>query len=283
MSSRAVVIAAGFLALLSCACQALAGEARPVADWASPGALEPELAAGLLPAGLAGRESIANGSSVRVVLRALESASISAELSARIIYLPRREGDRIVKGEPIVKFDCARTQAELAAADATYQGLRTAYEAEVKLETYAAAGSLAVARAHYEMLKAEAERGVLEVKRTGCTIVAPFDGIVTEKAAQIHEMAEPNQPILKIVNASSLELVMMVPSSWLPKMVAGTPFALHVDELDRSFPARVIQSTGMIDPVSQSGRLIGELAEPARDALPGMSGTAVFEMEALGQ
>ncbi len=283
MRSRQVRLAAGVLMLLASVWPATAGESKPVVDWASPAALDAEFEAGRLPEDFAGTEGIASGSSVRAVMRSLESASISAELSARITYLPRREGDRIAKGEPLVKFDCAKLEAELAAADATYQSLRIAHEAEAKLEEYAAAGRLAVDRARYEMLRAEAERGVLEVKRAGCTIVAPFDGIVTEKVAQLFEIAQPNQPILKFVNASSLEMVMMVPSSWLPRMIAGTPFVLHVDELGRSFPARVVQSTGMIDPVSQSGRLIGEFTLPVRGVLPGMSGTAAFEMEALGQ
>ncbi|MEZ5924681.1 MAG: efflux RND transporter periplasmic adaptor subunit [Hyphomicrobiaceae bacterium] len=232
-----------------------------------------------IAAGLDSTRGIANGNAVRGVLRSVETASISAEINARLVYLPQREGDAIVKGQPIVKFDCTRIVAELAAAEATYQRLLLVYETEQKLEGYEAAGSLSVEQARYDMLKAEAERQVLEARKASCTILAPFDGRVVEKVAQVHEMAEPNQPILKIVNDSRIELVMMIPSSWLRRLPAGTRFTLHVDELARNFPAHVVQSTGVIDPVSQSARLIGELDDASSDVLPGMSGTVYFEAD----
>ena len=47
------------------------------------------------------------------------------------------------------------------------------------------------------------------------SIRAPFDGRVTEKVAQVHEVAQPNQPLIQIINESKLELVLMVPSAWL--------------------------------------------------------------------
>lgn len=218
-------------------------------------------------------QAIAADSKVRVIVRSFETAAIGAEINARITYLPTREGDGFRKGDVLVQFDCSKIVAERDAAVAVFKAHRAAYENQRQLMHYKAAGSLAVDQARFEMEKAEAEVRGFEAKRSGCTVFAPFDGRVSEKASQVHEIAQPNQPIIKIVNEGRLELVMMVPSSALARYATGTRFDVIIDETGEKHEARVVQSTGLIDPISQSVRLIAEMTRPASTVLPGMSGT----------
>lgn len=222
---------------------------------------------------------VASGDSVRAVVRSYETAAISAEINARITFLPGREGDRFRKGDLLVEFDCRRTVAEYEAAQAAFDAQRTAYEGQREMFRYNAAGTLAVDQARFEMERAAADVRGLDAKRSSCRIYAPFDGRVTEKAAQVEEIAQPNQPLIRIINESKLELVFMVPSSWLSVVTSGTRFTVKIDETGESHIARVVQSTGLIDPVSQSARLIAEIVESSPTVLPGMSGTADFSLQ----
>ncbi len=222
---------------------------------------------------------VASGDNVRAVVRSYETAAISAEINARITYLPGREGDLFRKGDLLVEFDCRRTVAEYEAAQAAFNAQRAAYEGQLEMLRYMAAGTLAVDQARFEMERAAAEVRGLDAKRKSCRIYAPFDGRVTEKAAHVEEIAQPNQPLIRIINERKLELVFMVPSSWLPVITAGTRFTVKIDETGESHLARVVQSTGLIDPVSQSARLIAEIVEASPTVLPGMSGTADFSLQ----
>jgi membrane fusion protein, multidrug efflux system len=217
-----------------------------------------------------------DASPIRVVVRSYETAALSAEINARITLLPQREGDRFKKGDIIVEFDCRKTIAEHDGAVAALRGHQSLYENQQQLLRYKAAGTLAVNQALHELDKAKAEVRGLEAKRSGCQITAPFDGRVTEKSAQVHEIAQPNQPILKIINEGKMELVMMVPSKLLSKVADGTRFRVKLDENGDLHDARIVQSTGLIDPVSQSARMIAELTNAPSNVIPGMSGTAMF-------
>ncbi len=210
---------------------------------------------------------------VRVIVRSFETAAIGSEVNARITYLPPREGDSFKKGDVLVEFDCRRTQAEHDAADAAMKELRANYQSQVKLLEYKSTGTVAVEQALHQLEKAQAELRLYAVRLESCRILAPFDGVVTEKMVQVHEIAQPNQPLIKIINQSRIELVMMVPSAWLPG-IAGATFPVKLDETGAVHDARVLQSTGLIDPVSQTSRVIAELVGPAPGVLPGMSGTA---------
>lgn len=217
-----------------------------------------------------------NSSPIRVVFRSYETAAIGAEINARITYLPQREGDRFHKGDRLVEFDCRKVHAEADATRAALKAHRAAYEAQLTLLRYQATGTLTVEQARSEMEKSQADVRGLEAKLAACLIIAPFDGRVVEKAAQLHEIAQPNQPLIRIINESKLELVLMIPSSWLADIAIGMRFTVIVDETGERHEARIVQSTGLIDPVSQSARLLGELVRLAPTVLPGMSGTASF-------
>lgn len=221
----------------------------------------------------AGEAAMPGDDAIRVIVRSFETAAIASEVNARITYLPAREGDTFRKGDVLVEFDCRRAIAEHDAAEASMRELKAAYQSQLKLLEYKSTGTVAVEQALYQYEKAQAELRVYAVKLESCRILAPFDGVVTEKVAQVHEIAQPNQPLIKILNQSRVELVMMVPSAWLPR-ISGATFPVTIDETGHIHKVRVLQSTGLIDPVSQTSRVIAELVGPAQDVLPGMSGVA---------
>lgn len=218
------------------------------------------------------------GAGIRAIVRAYETAAISAEVNARITYVPVREGDLFRRGDVLVEFDCRRKEAERDAAWASMKELESAYASQLKLLEYQSAGTLAVEQALHQLEKAKAQLRLNEVEVESCRIVAPFDGVVTEKIAQLYEIAQPNQPLIRIINPAKTELVMMVPSAWLAK-VGSAAFPVRIDETGKVYEAKVVQSTGLIDPVSQTARVIAELVAPSADVMPGMSGTAVFSPE----
>ncbi len=225
------------------------------------------------PPALTDSLSATDDGDVRVIVRPFETTAISSEINARIIYLPQREGDSFHKGDLLVEFDCRRTVAERDAAEAAMKDLGAAYESQKKLLEYKSAGTVTVEQARHQLERAEAELRVYEVRLESCRVVAPFDGIVSEKAAHVYEIAQPNQTLIKIINQNRIELVMMVPSSWLAH-IGRDPFPVVIDETGATYPARILQTTGLIDPVSQTARVIAELVEPSPAVLPGMSGTA---------
>ena len=54
---------------------------------------------------------------VRGLIKPVEEATLASQISARIISLPFRAGDRFKMNDVLVRFDCAYYQAELRAAE----------------------------------------------------------------------------------------------------------------------------------------------------------------------
>ncbi|MBL8574381.1 MAG: efflux RND transporter periplasmic adaptor subunit [Hyphomicrobiaceae bacterium] len=212
----------------------------------------------------------------RVVVKAEQTVAISAEINARVTAMPFREGDRFAAGATLVEFDCQRTRAELAAALAAHNLHRNAFESARQLQKLGSAGLYNVRQAQFEMEKAAADVDSLKAKQAMCVIKAPFAGIIAEKLAATHEVVSPNQPLLRIVDTAAPELQLIVPSSWLNWLAPGQGFTVDIDENRRSYPARVHNVSGAVDPVSQTVRVLARFEGAPADVTPGMSGAARF-------
>jgi HlyD family secretion protein len=64
------------------------------------------------------------------------------------------------------------------------------------------------------------------------TIRAPFDGMVASVAVQDRDAVAPNQPVLMIVNLSSLELEISLPEEYAGETAIGTPATIFFNGRD---------------------------------------------------
>lgn len=208
---------------------------------------------------------------VRGLVRAIDDALISTELSARILEITRREGETFRKGDVLVTFDCARFESELAAARAEEQFNRIALDNSVALERRKAIGKFDVQqnRARYDKAKAQAETLAIQVKE--CTIAAPFDGRIAEMRAKTHEMSKPGEPLMRLVGPQRLEIELIVPSVWLRWITPGLKFHVVVDETETGHDVTVQRLAATVDSVSQTVKIMAAFADGSPDILPGMS------------
>jgi len=86
--------------------------------------------------------------------------------------------------------------------------------------------------------EAAADVSYMQTLVSKCTITAPFDGRVSKRHAAAWQYMTPGAPVLDIVATQDLELRMLVPSKWLPRLNAGATFQVTIDELGQTFPAK---------------------------------------------
>lgn len=212
----------------------------------------------------------------RAVLRSREQATLSSDIAGRILSMPFREGERFTKGDRLVEFDCEALKAAQGIAKA---GLNHALARQGGLDQLVAhrAGSgmdLALARAATEKARFELRGASIAVER--CVITAPFSGRVVELKAHAHETVAQGAPLMAVLDDTALEVSLVVPSAWLGWLKPGQAFILDIDETRRSHQGRIARFGAQIDPVSQTITVYGDLVDPDRAILPGMSGTARF-------
>jgi membrane fusion protein, multidrug efflux system len=216
---------------------------------------------------------------IRGVIRPITHSSISVDLPARVLRINALEGERFRKGEVIIEFDCERQKAELRAAQAQHREMVLAVESQAYLQRHQAAARLDV-----ETTKAKAERTAAEVAVTQariaqCSIVAPYDGRVSELGVRPMEMPTPARPLLSIYEDGAFEIELLVPSAWLVWLRAGTAFSFKIDETERTYAVHVHRLGAAVETVSQMVKVVGRVDNTDGTIIAGMSGGALFDRD----
>jgi membrane fusion protein, multidrug efflux system len=204
---------------------------------------------------------------------------LSSELSAKIASLPFREGDAFHAGQALVTFDCALFQAQLNKALATLEAARATLKVSQRMAELNSIGALEVAQADARVKESVAEVAYMQATVGKCVIVAPYAGHIVKRAVAQYQYVSPGTPLLGIIDSTTLELQMIVPSHWLARLKPGTAFSVQVDELGQTVvAAHVIRVGARIDPVTQTATVVGTVDAAADNGpiLSGMSGWATF-------
>jgi RND family efflux transporter MFP subunit len=196
---------------------------------------------------------------------ARRQATVSAKLTGRVVEVLIEEGQAVEEGQIIARLDdstaraaLARAQAERAHAAADLEAARVAladaipiYQRNVRqfaVHLISAQDFDTMKAAHHavESVFAVKERA-LEVARTGVVVAerqledtlvrAPFDGVVTVKAAQAGEIVSPSSAgggftrtgIGTIVDMASLEVEVDVSESFINRVQPGQDATIRLN------------------------------------------------------
>ena len=198
-------------------------------------------AAGLLLAGLApvhAAELAAATVEVReveltyaadAVVEAVDQAVVAAQVSGRVIEVRRDAGERIGRGEVLVRIDereaaqavaaaeaqVAQARAGLANAQASYERTRSLVERKFMSPAALDASRAAWLAAQAQLDQALAGRGQATTARGFTTIVSPLAGVVARRHVEAGEMATPGKPLVTVFAPRSLRLVAELPQEQL--------------------------------------------------------------------
>ena len=177
-------------------------------------------------------ESKARPSSEEVVgtVRAKLRAAIEPKVSARIETLLVAPGQMVKTGDLIAQLDPREIQAKLDQAlalreQATRDLARSRELLDKKITTQADFDAVQ-ARARV----AEGATREMETMLGYTKVVAPFDGIVTRKLADVGDLAAPGKPIIEMEDPRALRFEADVPEALIGHVKIGAKLLVQVAE-----------------------------------------------------
>jgi HlyD family secretion protein len=105
-----------------------------------------------------------------------------------------------------------------------------------------------------QVLRNQSVMSELQKRVDDLTIRAPFDGMVASVAVQDRDAVGPNQPVLTVVNLSSLELEVGLPEEYANETAIGTEATIAF--MGRDYPGRVTA----ISPEVVNGQVMATIA-----------------------
>jgi len=237
-------------------------------------------------------------------VRAVETTELASQMMGNIVELRVHEGDRVRRGQVLAVIDDAQPRAaveratsavnaaeqEVAASDSDltlaqstlnrYQNLYDKKSVspqefdEVKARYQAALAHRDEALAGQSQAKAGLAQARASLSYT--RILAPFDGVITEKKADAGTLASPGLPIFTVEGLGRYRLEAAVNENDLRYVRMGEQVPVVVDALDSTgLRGKVVQIVPAADPGSRSFLVKIELPADVR-LRSGLFGRAQF-------
>ncbi len=217
-------------------------------------------------------------------IQARRRVLLSARISALIVSLPHREGDRVQAGELLVKLDDRELMDEVSRLKEAEQRIEadTAFwrRQSERDEALFASGTVTQRRrdetrrtlASYEASLRE-NRNAVAIARTRLSyseIHAPFDGLIQATRVLPGETAVPGQALLEVVSLGSMKAVIPIPQSDLDLLRSATPAELFIPALNLTWDAEIDRIYPALDPTTRTATFEVLLEDMPPEIRPGL-------------
>lgn len=181
-------------------------------------------------------------------LRSDETVIVRPEIAGRISEIRFKEGERVDKGQVLVKLDDSVQKADLDKARANLVLSRTKYERSVDLRAKGFLSSQAQEESENNLKVAQADKELMEARLAKATIRAPFSGTIGLRAVSVGDYVKEGQDIVNLESLDPLKVDFKVPELALPLVRDGQTLQVTLDALpDRTYEGKVIAINPLID------------------------------------
>lgn len=186
-------------------------------------------------------------------LQAVESANISTRMMGQVNEVLVKSGQKVKKGNLLVKISSADLQAKAAQAEAGIAQAQAGYDNAAKdferFQNLHQSGSasdkeLENMKSRYQMAKAGLDAAKNMKKEVMAqfeylNIRAPFSGTVANTFVKAGDMAAPGHPLINLESMNKMEATVMVPEAKIKAVKIGQKAMVQVKSSDLSIAAEV--------------------------------------------
>jgi RND family efflux transporter MFP subunit len=221
-------------------------------------------------------------------LQEVRRVTVTSEIEGKIVEVRVDQGDRVMAGdEPTVLATIDDTWAKLAqrSAEASVAEAKARVrqaEADLKqLESLQQAGSakskevedqrtlLDANRAQLQAAQATLDRAAQELERA--TIVAPFDGAISQKIAEVGQWVAAGDPVVEMISTGEIDALINVPERYIGGFAIGDPVEVQLDAVGLTLTGQIAAVRPDAQTASRSYPVKVRLKDPEGQLKTGMS------------
>ncbi len=197
-----------------------------------------------------GRAGAPGEVTVPAVVRARQRAILSAQLSASVLALPFREGDRVAAGAVLVRLDDAALRAAASAAQASFM---TAETDLTRTEALLAKGAATPREREEADSRTAVARAALAGSRQTlayAVVRAPFAGVVVARPVHVGDVVSPGAALVEVEGDGGLELEATLEEALAAAVRPGLEVTAQVDGQPGPVKATIRSLSPAADPVT---------------------------------
>jgi membrane fusion protein (multidrug efflux system) len=220
---------------------------------------------------VAGRELWNSSLGAIGTVEAVQGVTVSADLPGVVERIAFDSGDRVERGDMLVRLDTRQEEAQLAAAEARRELARLNLERIGGLLEKGVTSRAEYDAAVAERDQAEAIVGEIHAIIGRKTIRAPFSGMLGIRAVDLGQYLTSGQPIVPLQSLDPIYVNFDVPQQDLRQVPVGATASVSADGVPEAAPAgRITAIDSIVDSSTRNIRVQAAFANPGLALRPGM-------------
>lgn len=218
-------------------------------------------------------------------LRALNAVELTTEVSGRVIELNLETGQRVEKGQLLLRLDDRQARADLEIIEAQLADARRQYDRARQLRSNNSISQSQVDELRTAVDVAEAQRQSVRVRLENHRIEAPFAGVVGLSDISVGAYLTSGTSVTTLDSTDQMELNFAIPERFLGQVALAQPVNGQSPAYpDQTFGGKLVELGTRINELSRTLPVRALIDNPEGKLRPGqfMSATLTLrEREAL--
>jgi len=213
---------------------------------------------------------------------ASEDVKVAASTAGRVDWIGPREGQKVNKGDLLVKIDVSALKASRDRAEAAYKLADDLYQRRLRLYDHKIIAREELDQSETQRKLALTDLAQIRVRYNHGFPKSPITGIVNHLYLDEGEYADMGKPIADIVNIDRIKINVRVPELDVRFVKKSQQTPVKID----AFPDRTIIGTVdfvsfKADPATKTFLVRSIIDNPDHDIRPGMIGRVAFVRRAI--
>ncbi|RME77583.1 MAG: efflux RND transporter periplasmic adaptor subunit [Planctomycetota bacterium] len=197
-------------------------------------------------------------------IEAEEKADVFAEIGGIVKELKKQEGDFVKKGEILVLLEDDRLKLELQKAAAELEQKTSLFKITEKEYKKQLVSQTDYDQAKHQMELAKIQKQQAEFNLSKTKIVAPFDGIITERLVNLGQQILANTKVFSMFNPESMVAFLYVPERDVVLLHEKQKATIYLESVKKKYRALVKRISPVIDEESGMVKITLSILPPRK-------------------
>lgn len=204
-------------------------------------------------------------------VRPSKSVVLSCPYSGTLKTFAARRGDAVTKGDVVADVESQAVRSSWKMAHAALEQAEDGYRRLMQVHETGSVTDVKVVEVKTQLDRARASAEAADSALAACKVKAPFSGVVSDVFAEEGVELSPAEPLVRLLDVSSLEIEISVPENEVGLLSSGQVASVSVPALGGVGFSAVMDTRGLVaSPVSHSYGCTLVPASEVQGLMPGM-------------
>tara|TARA_R110001592_G_scaffold106824_4_gene299438 strand:+ start:1437 stop:2591 length:1155 start_codon:yes stop_codon:yes gene_type:complete len=180
------------------------------------------------------------------------NATLYPETNGTIINIVAKEGQKINKGDVILRIDAGMLQSSLKEIETSYDLAKQIFEKQERLWKNKIGSEVDYLQAKTNKQTLEQKQNTIKEQLDMYVVRSPITGVVDEIMPNVGEAANPVMPVARVINYDETYIKADVSEDYITTVKKGTLVKVFFPSLNKEYEAKVDRTGSYINPANRT-------------------------------